>query len=127
MDQPSVEDIWAMVPSVECQGHCAKACRVIGMSEAEFINMEDRIPDFPTCEEMIEDQRIVGAGNYQCPALTEDGLCSQYDARPLVCRLYGVAEQMKCPHGCVPRGGFLPAEEASKLYQMMLEIGGPLV
>lgn len=127
MDQPTVEDIWAQVPNVECKGYCARACRVVGMSEAEFINLEDRIPDFPMFEEMVEEQRIVGEGNYRCPALTEDGLCSQYDVRPLVCRLYGSSESVTCPHGCVPREGLLSSKETSDLYDLMTKVGGPLV
>lgn len=123
----SVEDIWNLVPNVDCKGLCAPACRVVGMSEEEFIKMEDRVPDFPMWEEMLEEQRVVGEGNYQCPNLTAEGRCGQYDVRPLTCRLYGVAEQMKCPHGCVPSGGFMPAAEASALFDLMAEIGGPVV
>jgi hypothetical protein len=124
--KPTVEEIWAQVPSVDCDGRCAKACRVIGMSEEEFMMMEDRIPDFPSFEQMMFDQKRVGPSNYRCPSLV-DGRCSQYDVRPLVCRLYGVTEAMKCPFGCVPEGGFMPAEEASRLWDRMTEVGGPSV
>jgi hypothetical protein len=33
--------------------------------------------------------------------LLVDGRCSIYQDRPLICRLYGVAEGLPCPHGCL--------------------------
>lgn len=35
-----------------------------------------------------------------CGAL-KDNKCSIYTARPAICRLYGVAEGLECPFGCV--------------------------
>jgi hypothetical protein len=37
-----------------------------------------------------------------CPALTEDKKCSVYEDRPLICRIWGVAETLPCVYGCVP-------------------------
>lgn len=31
-----------------------------------------------------------------------DGRCSVYVVRPLLCRLWGMVDKMRCPHGCVP-------------------------
>jgi Fe-S-cluster containining protein len=28
--------------------------------------------------------------------------CTIYDVRPLICRLYGAASGLECPHGCRP-------------------------
>jgi Fe-S-cluster containining protein len=28
--------------------------------------------------------------------------CTVYEARPLICRVYGAAEGLRCPHGCTP-------------------------
>lgn len=34
----------------------------------------------------------------KCPMLNEQGKCSVYAIRPLVCRLFGVVHKMPCPH-----------------------------
>ena len=41
----------------------------------------------------------MGAWRVQC---LKDNKCSIYDKRPLICRLYGVVENMKCRFGCKP-------------------------
>lgn len=46
-----------------------------------------------------------------CPYLT-DGRCSIYDARPMICRMWGVARTMPCPHGCEPERWLDQGEEA---------------
>ena len=35
-------------------------------------------------------------------ALLVLGRCSVYDQRPLICRAFGAAEGLRCPHGCCP-------------------------
>jgi Fe-S-cluster containining protein len=34
--------------------------------------------------------------------MLKGGRCLGYEARPLVCRLFGVVPKMKCPWGCEP-------------------------
>lgn len=112
-----------MVPDIACKGLCSVACTAIGMSQAEHKILSDKIGEpFPTIAEMSEDLADDPVG-YRCPLL-EDGRCTEHRIRPLVCRLWGVTEQLKCPHGCVPQGGHLPASEGSALMQVMLRIGG---
>lgn len=50
----------------------------------------------------------------RCPLLTEDGRCSAYQVRPLVCRQWGVGEDMKCPWGCEPER-YLTEEETAEM------------
>lgn len=40
-----------------------------------------------------------------CPALTMLHQCGVYDVRPMICRLYGVVEGMRCTYGCMPTDG----------------------
>jgi len=51
-------------------------------------------------------------GGY-CPALdVESGKCKGYEGRPRICRLFGMVEKMKCPHGCEP-SRWITDEEAA--------------
>lgn len=44
---------------------------------------------------------LLPADNDRCPLLV-DGRCSVYNARPMICRLFGAVEGMICKHGCKP-------------------------
>jgi hypothetical protein len=35
-----------------------------------------------------------------CSMLTDDGRCSVYEDRPMICRLFGAANGMECHRGC---------------------------
>jgi hypothetical protein len=118
----TVQDVWAMVPSLKCKGLCTDSCGPIGMSKAEHELLEAEMPNFPSTAEMTSDF-LDAPNHYHCPLLVE-GRCSAYAVRPLVCRLWGVEETMPCPHGCVPAGGHLPHSEGSSLMQISLEAGG---
>lgn len=50
-----------------------------------------------------------------CSALGADNRCRGYEARPLICRIFGVAEELQCPHGCVAER-LLTKEESLKLF-----------
>jgi Fe-S-cluster containining protein len=54
-----------------------------------------------------------------CSALTPEGRCSIYEHRPLICRLYGVAEGLECHAGCVPAAGLLTRHQAKALLREM--------
>lgn len=54
----------------------------------------------------------------RCPMLDEArGLCSIYEQRPLICRLFGLVEGMRCPYGCIPDRWLTDAEA----YELMTE------
>jgi Fe-S-cluster containining protein len=44
-----------------------------------------------------------------CPLLRH-GRCTVYDARPMICRLWGLDDFMVCPHGCEPEKRLTHAE-----------------
>lgn len=61
----------------------------------------------------------------QCCPLLEHDRCTVYRLRPVICRLWGAAESMPCPHGCVPDSGqLLSDDEALDLMFRALETGG---
>jgi hypothetical protein len=85
-----LERIYAELPDVPCTGQCHTSCSYIGMSEAEY--------------RRIKRETGIEIEMYQspCPALDFAGRCSIHDLRPLICRLYGATERLRCPWGCKP-------------------------
>ena len=82
----ALEVLYAQVPRLACKGLCHASCGPIGMSAAE----EARIGPVD-----------VKPGTLECEKLVL-GRCSIYAQRPMICRLWGVTEEMPCPHGCIP-------------------------
>lgn len=87
---PTLDQIYAEVPELECQGLCAESCGPIVVGRAE--------------RRRIQQRHGVTVLNLQpdCNALTILRRCSVYPDRPLLCRLWGVVESMPCPWGCTP-------------------------
>jgi uncharacterized protein len=91
--EAKLEALYARIPDMECKGLCASvACEHIPMSQTERARLEAAVGRDVT---IPEDAPLI------CPAL-EAGRCSVYDSRPLMCRLWGAAEGLACPHGCRP-------------------------
>lgn len=122
MSNPNVEldKMYATLPKLDCKGLCQESCGPIDMSIAE----RKRIPIQITAPGEALRMIFQDGADYNCDALDVEGRCSVYKVRPLICRLWGMTEQMKCPHGCVPEGGFLVDEEAAGLIRRSLDIGG---
>lgn len=111
-----IDDVYAQLPTIDCKGLCQASCGSIGMSRPEQarIHARHRIT-LPLLTAFATPRNPLG----RCPALTDDGLCGIYADRPFICRLWGLTEQMRCPHGCVPDGGFLPRAEAERLIRLI--------
>jgi hypothetical protein len=111
-----LEELYAALPSLECRGQCAESCVPVDMSDAE----RDRITRIHGVR-IVPREKTAGSS---CPALTFLGTCAVYEVRPMICRLWGVAEAMRCPHGCRPTGGWLPDQTAMDLLLDSLAAGG---
>lgn len=85
-----IQQAYTEVPDVACKGLCADACGVIAMSRVEYAHLTEQAGREPGVD-----------GSGTCAVLVA-GRCSAYEARPLICRLYGAVETLRCPHGCVP-------------------------
>lgn len=60
-----------------------------------------------------------------CPYLErETGLCEVYAARPLICRLWGVAATLRCPQGCEPERWLSAAEVEALIDEALARSGG---
>ena len=85
-----LDALYAMIPDVQCQGHCAHACQPLAVSHLERVRLE-----------RVTGRRLRAHTAPMCPLL-QDGRCRGYRHRPAICRLYGVTENMQCGFGCVP-------------------------
>ncbi len=85
--------LYDSLPTIECQGRCHVSCGPIFVNTFEWNAIGK-----PAAGKTID-----------CPMLV-DRRCSVYQARPLICRLWGVVDEMKCPWGCVPSRRMEPEE-----------------
>lgn len=115
----SLERIYRAVPQVECEGLCHESCGPIEMSAEERRRIDARGVRIPTMRELNDS--IIERGTMDCPALDE-GRCSVYADRPLICRLWGAVESMPCPHGCVVTPGLLMDAGAQSLIGRSLRL-----
>lgn len=116
MSQKSeLKALYAEVPKLKCKGLCQASCGPIAMTRLENSVIKKRIGrNFPAPSRF----------DHSCAMLTQVGRCSIYGDRPLICRLWGVVESMRCPHGCIPEGGFWSDEKAKDLFVRVLAISG---
>lgn len=89
--------LYDRVPPTGCKGLCHEACGPIAFSETEAAHLRSKYGRLP----------VLKPGTLECSELTEDKRCAVYADRPMICRLWGAVRSMRCPHGCVPEGGFV--------------------
>lgn len=125
-DQQRVRELdalYAELPSLECRGLCWHSCGPIDMSHTEkdrIIDLGVTIPGYTMeAAERWRTEHTMEA----CPALGPFRTCGVYQARPMICRLWGLTETMRCPHGCRPSRVLTEAEGYEFLARSM-QIGG---
>jgi hypothetical protein len=114
--EAKLDAMYAELPALECKGLCADSCRTIDLSTVE----RDRIrqaggPEIPPLLTTPDDSK--------CPAL-EEGRCTVHPVRPMICRLWGIGEQMKCQYGCKPEGGWISAADTQRFLMRSYLVGG---
>lgn len=96
----SLEKIYADIPALNCKRRCQEFCG-------------------PVTGGPLEQKRLAAAPRAAMPSTEPDsctfldgitGGCTIYDIRPLICRLWGLVEDLRCPHGCVPERLLTKAE-----------------
>lgn len=118
-----LHELYAELPKLQCKGMCANSCGPIDMTDVErrrLVDLGYEIPVFTP-----EAGRAWAAGErLDCPALNlQLRTCKVYKDRPLICRLWGLAESMPCVWGCRPER-MLTDVEAYDLLGRAMEIGG---
>lgn len=106
-----LDALYAELPKLDCLGLCSDSCHYIGMTK-------------------LESQRIKRSKGFEismmhspCPALNFMGRCGVYDLRPMICRLWGLTEDMPCHYGCKPER-YLTREEGFSFLARAREIAG---
>lgn len=92
-----LDALYAELPTIQCRGRCADACGPIQMSRVEWARM-------------IDARGKRKATTIMCPYLEKER-CIAYRVRPMICRLWGVVESLKCPWGCEPSPRYLTHTE----------------
>lgn len=107
-----LEALYAKLPQLECKGDCADICKtVLVMSLKERARIEE------------------AHGPVTCDAegwcsMFENRRCKAHAIRPLICRLWGMTELMKCPYGCKPEPRYLTARESLAFLMYAEHVGG---
>lgn len=103
-----LQEIYAQIPNVDCKGLCWNACAAILVGPYELLRLQTaaglgletlELEDAPPGSVLLTNaaKDLVAP----CPLLVA-GRCSVYETRPIICRVFGVAEGLPCPHGCTP-------------------------
>ena len=99
----SLSEVYAKVPHIRCKGLCDRYCGPVPVSRRELKAMRRasgkrlRI----AYEHSNGHVTLKPRKNWHCPCL-KGNRCTIYEDRPLICRVWGVAEDLECPHGCKP-------------------------
>lgn len=98
-----MEDLYRKIPPSECKEGCFACCiQMIQFTPSEY--------------------RAMGSYDYHgiCPHLdTETARCKVYQSRPLVCRLYGASELLRCEDCTAEK--YLSEEETRSLLREYLD------
>lgn len=112
-----LDKIYRKLPKLNCKGLCTESCSLIKVGALE----RNRITKLTGSDPFIKDRDILDYVKTNPPEswtckLLKAGKCTVYHVRPLICRLFGLVEKMKCPFGCVPER-WLSDDEAKAFMQ----------
>lgn len=112
-----LDKIYKKLPKLNCKGLCQQSCSLIKVGELERKRVAQHLGSDPfiPSENFLEVLAASPFDQWKC-SLLKDGKCSIYRIRPLICRLFGLVEKMKCPFGCVP-DRWLTDSEAKKMME----------
>lgn len=105
-ERVTLQEIYAAIPKIECKKLCAAYCGPVPFTPEERKRMIRVFGSMPKLSDGLS-----------CGALCSiSGTCNAYEARPFICRLWGVVPRLECPHGCKPER-YLSTSEERKLMQ----------
>jgi len=116
MITPALRAIYAAVPSVTCKGLCHDQCTLIPVARAERQAIADHTGRrVKTISDMKQATMRPADDGIACRYLKKSR-CTIYEVRPMICRLYGAAVGLECPHGCRPVAGLLSRDVVHDLF-----------
>jgi uncharacterized protein len=79
-----------VLPPMKCDVGCGDCCGIVPVTVTEF----------NAIERYIKEKGIIPVATTDgtCP-LYQEGTCSVYPVRPLICKAFGHIEEMPCPRG----------------------------
>ena len=101
-----LQEIYAALPSLDCKRLCQECCGPICISELEYKRLQSQTEALPIRRIPLKSKNGHSFGRHVliqgecavCPIL-KNGVCSAYFVRPLICRIWGLTQTMRCPWG----------------------------
>jgi hypothetical protein len=113
-----LDALYAELPKLDCKGKCWHSCGPVLMAPGERARiLREGGVKIPTYPPERHGQLMT------CPAV-KSHRCTVHTVRPLMCRLWGIADWMRCPDGCKPEGGWMSREEATRFFLRAYLIAG---
>jgi Fe-S-cluster containining protein len=81
-----------VLPPMRCDDGCGDCCGIVPVTETEYRRIERYVK-----EHGIEPKEHDGAA-HTCPVYI-DGKCAVYPVRPMICQVFGHAEDLPCSRG----------------------------
>jgi Fe-S-cluster containining protein len=91
-----LQDLYALIPEVQCLPDCTVCCRAFGIPSQTKIETR-RIKSYLKKKGII----FKPAEGTTCPYVSDQG-CTIYPVRPFICRLFGTAPNLLCQLGARP-------------------------
>jgi len=101
-------ELYAAIPEVKGCTHCGECCGPVVWSAWEWSRVEHRKPT-------EQDARLLRCPYYRAK------ICDCYENRPFLCRLFGAADNLRCPNGARP-DRLLTAAESNALMEKYLTL-----
>ena len=117
-----LQEIYEKIPDIKCRDNCGECCGLISMSRyeekrirkyLEEYNLSIRFSNDPPNITYVNAYINAMMGVNKCHFLDDHKKCLIYPVRPIVCRLFGVSEHMKCPY--VKMEEYITEKESSQL------------
>lgn len=128
----ALRELYATLPNINCQGHCWNSCGAIDASPVERRHIAELGVEIPVFTEEWHERWVAGASDY-CPAFSMGARgfgrpgCTVYERRPMICRVWGLNEDMRCPYGCEPERVLTMRETYEYIFAAMRIGGHPLM